>query len=389
MSSVPEKAMIALKSETSSIYSNDDRICYSSSADLQYEHRSLPHRDDTSMAHNHAQCFDRPASTLLGSEQEIIDKSGDLNGTIAPWQETNAEAEERRRRSAAIARAEARLMAWVEADMHAVDESLQSTGTIANAYDMKLKHLELTSSDEGMQSANRATTAMGPRPPTPPRCRPRVRSTEIEAVANDRSTIDSYNSAEEVSSYAAGVHRVYGRVEKQSDQVRRRHHTSEVAHVSIEPVPSLPLVPDDFATSARSIIEEDEAYSNDMQQQLDRANALQDLIGPSLEDLLPVVMGDSSQGDSRQGDSSQGHSSIVANSAQRMQRLVKPDWPIRTTNRHVARPLSGLISSTGKEYGLGDHSLGYCSGNFVTNLKLTKSSAQLPKKTLIHRFFCM
>jgi hypothetical protein len=116
-----------------------------------------------------------------------------------------------------------------------------------------------------------------------------------------------------------------------------------------------------------------------MQQQLDRANALQDLIGPALEDLLPVVI----------DDSSQGHSSIVANSAQRMQRLVKPDWPERTTNRHVARPLSGVISSTGKEYGLGDHSLGYCSGNFVTNLKLTKSSAQLPKKTLIHRFFCM
>jgi hypothetical protein len=141
----------------------------------------------------------------------------------------------------------------------------------------------------------------------------------------------------------------------------------------------LPLVPDDFATSARSIIEEDEAYSNDMQQQLDRANALQDLIGPALEDLLPVVI----------DDSSQGHSSIVANSAQRMQRLVKPDWPERTTNRHVARPLSGVISSTGKEYGLGDHSLGYCSGNFVTNLKLTKSSAKLPKKALIHRFFCM
>jgi hypothetical protein len=102
--------MIALKSETSSVYSNDDRICYSSSADLQYEYRSLPHRYNTSMAHNHAQCFDRPARTLLGSEQEIIDKSGDLNGTMSPRQETNAEAEERRRRSAAIARAEARLM---------------------------------------------------------------------------------------------------------------------------------------------------------------------------------------------------------------------------------------------------------------------------------------
>jgi hypothetical protein len=206
-----------------------------------------------------------------------------------------------------------------------------------------------------------------------------VRSAEIDAVANDRSTIDSYESVEEVTSYEAGVHRVYDRVEKQSDQVRRRHHTPEVEHVSIEPVSSLPLVPDDFATSARSIIEEDEAYSNDMQQQIDRANALQDLIGPSLEDLLPVVM----------GSSSQGNSSIVANSAQRMQRFIKPDSPERTMNRHVARSLSGLISSTGKEYGLGDHSLGYYSGIYVTNLKLTKSSAVLPKKTVIHRFSCM
>jgi hypothetical protein len=176
MNAVPEKPMNALKLETSSLYSDDDRICYSSSADLQYEHRSLPHRDIIGMAHNHAQCYDCPASTVLGSEQEITDKSGNLNVRTARRQETTAEAEERRRRSAAIARAEARLMAWVEADMHAVDESLQSTGTIANAYDMKLKHLELTSSDEGMESAKRATTASGHRPPTPPQCRPRVRS---------------------------------------------------------------------------------------------------------------------------------------------------------------------------------------------------------------------
>ncbi|KAH7073476.1 hypothetical protein BKA63DRAFT_491481 [Paraphoma chrysanthemicola] len=334
-------------SDTSSMYRDDVCSCVDASTVIpQRCQHSRTRSNVTSVAYEYDDCLNHTTST---SQEDV--------GSKAPQRETNAEADERRRRSAAIARAEAKFMAWVEADAHTADR--QSKWPDIDPLNDEHLFPEL-----GVGAAG----AVGSRPPTPPRHPMRPSSTTAKSSETTRGTTETERGASLRS--------------RRSQLPRQSPATLVVGSVPRCIEHSLHFRTKTGELLARPVEEGSEGSEGQ------NLSVLQnDGCPPQSHASAASVI----QHSPPFGSSRQFHVRGSAGANYTMPTLSRYQTCSSRTTKYPTPPRStgGVESSMGNVYDLGDHSLGYSSGLFVTNISSVQSSNKAPRKSSMRRISCL
>ncbi|KAH7089965.1 hypothetical protein FB567DRAFT_619351 [Paraphoma chrysanthemicola] len=342
--------MTAQISDTSSMYSDDASTVISQRCRHSRNRSNVP-----SVAYERDICL-KP--TIYTTKETI--------GSMVPRQETIAEAEERRRRTAAIARAEANLMAWVEADARSADRQSEWPG------------IDLLD-DEHQYPKLGAVRSVGSRPPTPLRHPLRLSSTTTKSSENIRGTAGTEHGVSKISPFGCLSLRDSDTVHPGSRLLRQSPDTPVAGGVRRCIGRSLHI-----RTTTRDLLD------RPVEERLERQNrnVLQnDGYPPDSQASTDVLIQNFPPFGSFQPCPNRGSASAIYT----MPTLSRHQTcSSRSTMRSTPpRSTGGVVSSTGNVYGLGDHSLGYSSGRFVTNVSYDESSNKAPKKSSLRSIFYM
>ncbi|KAF2024600.1 hypothetical protein EK21DRAFT_117641 [Setomelanomma holmii] len=368
------------KSASSSLYSDDEAILTPSSTDIRDHDQSQAGRNMASLSCEYDQFFERSASNVLGSSTENQDSAVDPALHTTYRYETAAEAEERRRRSAAIARAEARLMAWVESYLPTVNGRILPVNVDGTLDYLSQASSDFTSSPQSSRSPEVVVADVGTRPPTPPRRRPRLSTEELQSLGSRCNTVVSslQSLAESSETEALGLAVSNGVAESETvEQAGPTSRAQQILDNAGSSALSVPAAPASLFNSTLAIDGVDHVTAE--QQQANREHALQALVANSADVDAEVAA----------GRTHHEIATVTSKASGTKRRQGKSDWSNNITTGNSDRSQPTLVSSTVKVYGLGNHSLGYSSGTYVTDLQRTQAAGKQGKKSRSLRLFCM
>jgi hypothetical protein len=243
--------------------------------------------------------------------------------------ETEAEAEARRHSSARLARIPTTDLLAHTLRNQSLSSPAKRVTSDQETHDRAVKDSSyLSSLSEQYKPTTSESDVAVPRPPTPPRRRPSITSAGSPSLGSINNVSASMKKTLPTSSSMG--------TGKELSQSPPEAHT-------------------------KAVLFRREAH---------RIRALDKLCGREASSSIPL--------ESMFGHSSDNRLSEITESSRSQG---KPDWHehIRHDPIEYATP-PGLVSSTGKVYGLGDHMAGYHNGNFVTNLQGPSSSQKQQKK---------
>ena len=374
-----ENSIFSLDSNSSSVYSDDGMISEANSTGTQVHHRSHLQPNIDGMPREYGQYFERSSNVIMPSNADGASQMDASERTNIDYHfETSEEAEERRRRSAALAREETTYDAQSNSNLHATQTYMQQVLAGGNGWNVNRERLGQSSQDQNDELTNYDSDRIGPRPPTPPRRRPRITSTGGHSIGSYRNTVSSIGSIAASSLIEPRDPADICTNETATGPGRQRDRARTIESMPGGAEPSSPPVLATTPVFNHSADDLDSLGLASSRRQRIRANTLHALSGPAPDTHIPIVTTHSGHGRSR----------ISHQGSQTLRRHGKADWRDDLTIEAITQTNSSLVSATGKVYGRGDLSAGYCSGQFVTNLQRTSSRDRERRKGKLKRLFC-
>jgi hypothetical protein len=329
--SSPKKAVASTFSSSSSIYS-DDGTQDTNTVGTQVPHPPETHTITDEVAQEHGRFHSQSSVTVSSphatDDHELPTSNPEDHRSRV---ETEAEAEARRHSSARLARIPTSdYLVHTLRNMSLSPPTKQVTPD-QESNDRAFKDSSYLSflSEQYKPTTSENDTAV-PRPPTPPRRRPSIPSAGSLSLGSIGNVSASMKKTLPTSTSM-------GRVTRKE----------------------LSQSPPEART--KSVLSRREAH---------RMRALDKLYGREASNSIPL--------ESMFGHNSDNRLSEITESSRRQG---KPDWHEHIRHDPIEHAIPpGLVSSTGKVYGLGDHMAGYHNGDFITNLQGPSSSQKQQKK---------